>query len=98
MGTQCTCGFMIECLFKNALAVTVSLRGLGQQGVWTEQKHMAVGFLVVKKHHLATNQSQLGMLAPEKGRDCTSNSDVLGSGSWAHRHHADETLAWEWSR
>ena len=45
---------------------------------------MAVGFLVVKKHHLVTIQTQLGMPALEKGRACTSNSDGLGSGSWAH--------------
>lgn len=52
---------------------------------------MAVGFLVVKKHHLVTIQTQLGMPALEKGRACTSNSDGLGSGSWAHGRHADET-------
>lgn len=92
-----TCAFTIKCLFRNTLAVTAGLRCLGQQSVWTEQEHMAVGFLVVKKHHLVTIQTQLGMPALEKGRACTSNSDGLGSGSWAHGRHADETSAWGWS-
>lgn len=52
---------------------------------------MTGGFLVVKKLDLVTIQSQLGMPVLEKGRDCTCDSDVLGSGSWVH---ADETLAW----
>lgn len=56
---------------------------------------MAVSFLVVKKHHLVTIQSRLGMAALKE-------TVLLTVMSWGQALGlmdilADETLAWRWS-